>query len=92
MRRLLAVLVVVFPLAAFAGETPFFDLKRYNDFPDFERYIRGVARMNPHIAQLRLLGFTHEHRPLLGLKTKGTLILEVFKSGSLWQLQLRKKF
>lgn len=51
-----------------AGETPFFDLTRYNDFPEFESYIRGVARMNPDIVQMRLIGFSREHRPLLGLK------------------------
>ncbi|EYB95984.1 hypothetical protein Y032_0154g2972 [Ancylostoma ceylanicum] len=68
MRRLLAVLVVVFPPLVAAGETPFFDLTRYNDFPEFESYIRGVARMNPDIVHMRLIGFSREHRPLLGLK------------------------
>ncbi|ETN75335.1 zinc carboxypeptidase [Necator americanus] len=56
-----------FPLTS-AGKTPFFDLTRYNDFPEFENYIRGVARMNPDLTSLRLIGFSREHRPLLGLK------------------------
>ncbi|KAJ1358611.1 hypothetical protein KIN20_017083 [Parelaphostrongylus tenuis] len=51
------------------GETPFFDLTRYHDFSEFEDYIRSVARTNPNIVQLRLIGYSHERRPLLGLKT-----------------------
>ncbi|KIH43788.1 hypothetical protein ANCDUO_26200 [Ancylostoma duodenale] len=76
MRRLLAVLVVVFPPLVSAGETPFFDLTRYNDFPEFESYIRGVARMNPDIVHMRLIGFSREHRPLLGLKVIRVLARE----------------
>ncbi|CAJ0594781.1 unnamed protein product [Cylicocyclus nassatus] len=68
MRRLLAVLVVVLPLASSTGKTPRFDLNRYHDFPEFERYIRGVAVMNPDIVSLRMIGYSHENRPLLGLK------------------------
>ncbi|VDN29635.1 unnamed protein product [Cylicostephanus goldi] len=87
MRRLLAVLVVVYvpwktrpnrvvrdlsiyrlPMAYAVGKTPRFDLTRYHDFPEFERYIRGVAKMNPDIVSLRMLGYSHENRPLLGLK------------------------
>ncbi|KAK6053528.1 hypothetical protein COOONC_08967 [Cooperia oncophora] len=50
------------------GETPFFDLTRYNDFPQFEEYVRGVAEMNPDFVSLRLIGHSREGRPLLGLK------------------------
>ncbi|KAK6010679.1 hypothetical protein OSTOST_24267 [Ostertagia ostertagi] len=56
---------------AAGGDTPFFDLTRYNDFPDFpefEDYVRGVAKMNPEFVSLRLIGQSREGRPLLGLK------------------------
>ncbi|XGW23738.1 hypothetical protein V3C99_005728, partial [Haemonchus contortus] len=66
MRRLLAVLVFV--RIAVGGETPFFDLTRYNDFPEIEEYVRGVAKMNPEFVSLRLIGHSREDRPLLGVK------------------------
>ncbi|KAE9418633.1 hypothetical protein Angca_008831, partial [Angiostrongylus cantonensis] len=50
------------------GQTPFFDLTRYHDFPEFENYIRNVAQANPNIVKLRQIGYSHERRPLLGLK------------------------
>ncbi|VDP41978.1 unnamed protein product [Heligmosomoides polygyrus] len=66
MRRLLAVLVCVQLVAG--GETPFFDLTRYSDFPEIEAYVREVARRNPEFVQLRHIGNSREGRPLLGLK------------------------
>ncbi|CAI4230024.1 unnamed protein product [Auanema sp. JU1783] len=51
-----------------AGSTPYFDLTRYNDFVEFEDYIREVARLNPDFVQLRKIGRSHEGRPLLGIK------------------------
>ncbi|KJH43743.1 hypothetical protein DICVIV_10231 [Dictyocaulus viviparus] len=67
MRRLLAVLFII-KLAATDSRTPFFDLTRYHDFPEFEDYLRKVAVMNPDIVKLRVIGESRERRPLLGLK------------------------
>ncbi|WKX88751.1 hypothetical protein Q1695_008404 [Nippostrongylus brasiliensis] len=67
MRRLLAVLVLVPSLVA-GGRTPPFDLTRYSDFPEFAEYVREVARLNPSFVVLRHIGYSREHRPLLGVK------------------------
>ncbi|EGT43988.1 hypothetical protein CAEBREN_32183 [Caenorhabditis brenneri] len=50
------------------ARTPFFDLTVYNDWPQFEDYVKGVAHDNPSFVQLKTIGRSREGRPLLGVR------------------------
>ncbi|CAD6184499.1 unnamed protein product [Caenorhabditis auriculariae] len=64
----LGAVLVVLVITTSSGRTPFFDLTVYNDWPQFEDYVRNVAVDNPAFVQLRQIGKSREGRPLLGLK------------------------
>lgn len=45
-----------------------FDFNRYHTLDEYENYLESVAQAFPDLAQLKVIGFTHEKRRLLCLK------------------------
>ncbi|KAI6208355.1 Peptidase-M14 domain-containing protein [Aphelenchoides besseyi] len=50
---------------AVAGE---FNFERYQDWNEYESYLRSAAKQFPKIAKLKTIGKSREGRPLIGLK------------------------
>ncbi|VIO96963.1 Uncharacterized protein BM_BM13496 [Brugia malayi] len=47
---------------------PNFDFSKYHSFEEYENYLESIPQAFPHLAQLQVIGFTHEKRRLLCLK------------------------
>ncbi|EJW72007.1 hypothetical protein WUBG_17085, partial [Wuchereria bancrofti] len=47
---------------------PNFDFSKYHSFEEYENYLESIPQAFPDLAQLQVIGFTHEKRRLLCLK------------------------